>query len=596
MEANIKETMTTSNSNAQLDGIFRSPCIMAHVAALITDATAYIAALDLLLDSGTFPTAPSGVRTSMMVALHTMSQGKTLTRVMRHCEVSEILKALTMMDDRRLSRQLVRKVQKIENDHPHLISLPGDESEDESETNVSKSDCGRKRKSRRKVDVYRRKLRSIIANLEESCPDKTNCNSEAHANTAVQEMIQSAPGVSGALSQKVRDWAKSTLTADALEYIMLMNAKTPWRILANLVHFSPSDFAVPYFLADVHDEPIPETSFVARMRALVAKYTDDEGNDTIVKEFDSLAEEFPQVSLAFPFLRLHSIFMMQSEIVEKLATHVPLETVVWNFEELHRTSSKCQSIVLDRLRKQDFSSGSGNVKATTYGKLMERILTFQRMGLDDLAKAVLTLADGRLEELKSYWAERAAGRKVAVIGDASASMQVAIESATIFASLVSVCFDGELSFYNTQPIASPFEKPRNVKEALVVCKKIRASGCTSPAAALWKYVEKKQWIDLFVHVTDQYENTQFKGESHASLLARYKTEVNPNVEVVIVCVGRGNRSFRQEMESRDIDYRVVIIDEYRPDLAKFDSLLGQLVTMRSVDSSSEDDQDEFVVV
>lgn len=591
--------MSVSNKNANSD-VFRSPCLPAHVAALLEDTPGYIAAIDFLMESGTFAAVPSGARTSMMVALHAMSQHKALTRVMHHCDVTEILKAVTMLDDRRLSRQLARKVQKIENDHPHLMRLPEDETDSSPD-----HENGRKRKSRRKVDVYRRKLRSIEANLNNSCSNKTFCDSDAHDNTAVQETIQSAPGVSGAFSQKVRQWAKTTQTPDALEYIMLLeNSKAPWRKLADLVHFRPSDFAVDYFLADVHDEPIPETCFVARLRALLKKYEDDDGNGKIVDDFKSLANDFPQVYLACPFLRLHSVLMDQPNIVENLVSRMPLETALWNFEELYRTTNKCQDIVLDRLRKYDFGSGSGNVKATTYGKLMERVLTFQRMGLDKLAEAVLVLADGRLEELKSYWQERVQGLKVAVVGDASSSMYMAIQSATIFASLCSICLDGELSFYNSGPVASPFKKPRDVKQALAVCNKVQASGCTSPAAALWPYVEKKQWVDLIVHVTDEHENTPYNGEYHASLLARYMKEVNPNVKVVIVCVGHGNQEFRSSMKRENIDFRVVTIDEYRPDLAKFDSLLGQLVTAAAVEYSVGDadtvqvegGEDEFVVV
>ena len=292
--------MALNNQNA-LD-VFRTPCLRAHVLALVKDATAYIAGINFLIDSGTFPAVPSSVRTSMLVALHTTAQSKALTRLLQHCEVTDILKALTMLDDRRLSRQLARKIQRIENECPHLICL----SEDESTT---EDDGSRKRKTRRKVDLYRRKLRSIDDNLAKSCADKTCCVSDVHSNTAVLETIQSAPGLSGALAQKVRAWAKSTLTQDGLEFIMLTDSKSPWRTLADLVHFRPSDFAVSYFLADVHDESIPETCFVARLRAMVAKYSDDSVNkDEVLSDFLLLAAEFPQLYLAFDFFAyIHSL-------------------------------------------------------------------------------------------------------------------------------------------------------------------------------------------------------------------------------------------------------------------------------------------------
>ena len=68
-------------------------------------------------------------------------------------------------------------------------------------------------------------LRAINDELAEACPDKSTCADEAHADTAVQETIQSASGVSGALAQNVHHWAKSTLTSGGLEYIMLTKTK-----------------------------------------------------------------------------------------------------------------------------------------------------------------------------------------------------------------------------------------------------------------------------------------------------------------------------------------------------------------------------------
>ena len=67
-------------------------------------------------------------------------------------------------------------------------------NDDESTT---EDDGSRKRKTRRKVDLYSRNLRSIDANLAKLCRDKTFCVSDVRSNTAVLETIQSAPGLSG---------------------------------------------------------------------------------------------------------------------------------------------------------------------------------------------------------------------------------------------------------------------------------------------------------------------------------------------------------------------------------------------------------------
>lgn len=191
--------------------------------------------------------------------------------------------------------------------------------------------------------------------------------------------------------------------------------------------------------------------------------------------------------------------MEEKYIAKQLAAHMPINTFIWQFEELHRASNKCKNIVLDQLKQHDLlNDNSGNNKTTMFGKLMERILTFRHFGLDKLADALLVLANSCLEKLKSYWSEHVNEQKVAVIGDASASMQLAIESATIFASLVSICLQGELSFCNDEPITSPIKRPCNVKEALHVCSKVQANGCTSPAAALYKYVAGREAMGQLV--------------------------------------------------------------------------------------------------
>jgi hypothetical protein len=145
---------------------------------------------------------------------------------MHECEVTEILKALTMLDNCRLACQLACKIQRIEFKHHHLIHLPKDESERDTLEDHSEMKC---KSCCRKINVYCRKLRAINDELSEACPDKSMCIARAHADTAVQERIQSASGVSGALAQKVCNWAKSGVTSNGFEYIMLTKSNAPWQ-------------------------------------------------------------------------------------------------------------------------------------------------------------------------------------------------------------------------------------------------------------------------------------------------------------------------------------------------------------------------------
>merc|ERR1712070_170195 len=259
---------------------------------------------------------------------------------------------------------------------------------------------------------------------------------------------------------------------------------------------------------------------------------------------------------------------------EKFAANASLDTVIWNFEEFHRASKACENIVKERIECKGEGLELANRKIT-YGKLVERILTLRRMGVK-FADDLLPLADASLEELRSSWNREHLNRKVAVFGDASSSMQNAIEAATIFSSMVSVCFEGELSFFDSDLVASPHKRPANVQETIEVCQKVRARGCTSLAAALWPYFENKIMVDMIVMVTDEYENTPKNGYNFAELLSKYKKEVNPDVILIIVCVGKGDVYFRNSLLSNGIESKLVEVDGMRPDHSKFDALLGQL--------------------
>jgi hypothetical protein len=99
-------------------------------------------------------------------------------------------------------------------------------------------------------------------------------------------------------------------------------------------------------------------------------------------------------------------------------------------------------------------------------------------------------------------------------------------------------------------------------------------------------------------VTDEMENTRKNGFMFAPLLAQYMENVNPDVCLVIVCVGNGCPQFRKSLAFHGINYKVVQVDGARPDHAKFDALLGQLALLSTarVQNDGCDDSGEFVLV
>jgi hypothetical protein len=142
--------------------------------------------------------------------------------------------------------------------------------------------------------------------------------------------------------------------------------------------------------------------------------------------------------------------------------------------------------------------------------------------------------------------------------------------------MIAACFDGELSFFQGTSFPSPHPRPGTVDQVLDVCRKVKANNCTSLASALWPYYEKKTPLDRIVMVTDEGENTECHGYNFARLLQTYRREVKTDVELIIVGVGSGYGPFRSSLASCEIPFKRVEIDGSRPDLSKFDALLGQM--------------------
>jgi len=192
-------------------------------------------------------------------------------------------------------------------------------------------------------------------------------------------------------------------------------------------------------------------------------------------------------------------------------------------------------------------------------------------------------------------------------------MTSAIQAATILAAMITTCFQGELCFFDHQHQTSPRPRPSTVSDVLQICQQIRASGGTSLAAALYPYYQSKTKIDRLVLVSDEEENSPSHGFMFAKLLRMYKDEVYDGVELIVICVNKGDEEFRRSLKRHGIECRQRLeIDGQRPDLSKFDSMLSQiaLLSSRNQDPNGEDESmvdvrsfsedcstdDDFVVV
>ena len=99
---------------------------------------------------------------------------------------------------------------------------------------------------------------------------------------------------------------------------------------------------------------------------------------------------------------------------------------------------------------------------------------------------------------------------IVVMGDRSGSMDIAIRTSTIIASILTAITNARLVFFNTQNM-EPDRMPSNIEEVLEMALSIEADAATSPAASLYPFYEKKEVVKTFIIVTDEEENEPFEG-------------------------------------------------------------------------------------
>jgi hypothetical protein len=80
---------------------------------------------------------------------------------------------------------------------------------------------------------------------------------------------------------------------------------------------------------------------------------------------------------------------------------------------------------------------------------------------------------------------------VAVLGDASFSMDVAIRTSTILASLLAAIGGGELTFFSEEARLPEDGTPASAEGCIKVAFNTKTAGMTAPAAAIRKYLDAK---------------------------------------------------------------------------------------------------------
>ena len=267
------------------------------------------------------------------------------------------------------------------------------------------------------------------------------------------------------------------------------------------------------------------------------------------------------------------------EIKGELAKLLPLEEVIWWFEEL-----QCDEVVATLTERLAAGENIASDKSRTgYAKLMERLLIFQRKS-PKLVELLLPVAERQLESVKDDFKAKTNGAsaRVAIFGDASSSMQICINVGSIISSLLSAILNGEFMLFNSVMFMPPVQ-PRTVHDVLSIVNQIRASSTTSIAAPLYELYHEEKAVDLIVVVTDEEENEpSLDGHYFVPLFKIYREEIAPHCKLWLVSFLSDVRCKTGRLEA-DLNneglqecYQQFRMDSRRPDLTKFDSLLAKL--------------------
>lgn len=372
---------------------------------------------------------------------------------------------------------------------------------------------------------------------------------------------------SGALAKLIKKWVRKYSEKD-LEYFALSLPTEPWKKLANLCHFNPTlDFPnAPWFLPFCFGKEPVKDSLLDKCRQI----TNENANE-LVEMFD----------LPFSFVKNYSKNLNEKS-KKKFAESEKFDTIIWYYEDL--SCPDVDIIIRARLER-------GERIELGYGKLMERLLMFKELNEKTNASlkhnSLYSLFIPNAEtELKKFKANLAS--PVAILGDASSSMSVAIRTATIIGSLLAAICSAKLTFFNQQNFEAKLN-PKNVSDVLNVAYETKATGSTSPAASLVPYYDNKEIIKTFIIVTDEEENTDGvtsdgKRWRFFDLFMAYREKVYP-ASLIFVSFLDSQHSVGQ-MYKEFLNSKVPDVSQYKfsrskPDLTKLDSILGRICSKSS---------------
>eukprot|EP01103_Thecamoeba_quadrilineata_P004851 TRINITY_DN14730_c0_g1_i1.p1 TRINITY_DN14730_c0_g1~~TRINITY_DN14730_c0_g1_i1.p1 ORF type:complete len:788 (+),score=217.56 TRINITY_DN14730_c0_g1_i1:37-2364(+) len=546
-----------------------------HLVKITDQPHLYATVLLLLLHQQVDINTTTKSRALAVAWIKSRSLADRLLKFTEDFQLPEVLKAVKLLDGPRQLRALKKKLERFETGgqkaKPATLGLLRGRIHDlelSLELPVTSLQPRPSRARRGNTDTSQNEGGWGLIPPPPSPPSTPSSSSTSTLETPPREFKFS---LSGNILKRVRAWIK-TIPPHKLEFFALALPRKPWRELSDLIHPRPADFAVEWFLRFVHSDESQEAPSQAPLGSVVHRVSSlrspDDAEAAILRE---------NLSLPYSFLRRQLPGASLSPAARaRIATYEKLAVVLWYYEELALAEPDAANAQEQVDRIVQVRLNNGEVPDETemgYGKLMERLLTLK----NNQCGFWRLLAEVAQKRLRSQ--RLPLEQPVVVLGDKSYSMDVAIRTSSILASLFTALAQADLKFFNVETSRPPNGPPRTVEEVLEVAANTRADGLTAPACALNEDHRAGKSVRWYVLVSDEGENLPSDGTFFAQAFYSYVKQVSPRARIVLVSFldnprvkGRMHRALEQ-MGAKPVLLR---LDAKRPDLTKASSLVGLL--------------------
>lgn len=389
-----------------------------------------------------------------------------------------------------------------------------------------------------------------------------------------------------------KHWVQTQSEANLYKYILesrlnvSKGSLAKWKYMIDILHLKPDDFAIKWFSSYVVTGKAPEKTLVSMCTKI---------NNKTIKQC------IEQYRLPLSFILgsdLKSILSVNNKCL--IISYERIDQIIWYWSEIHYPNISYDLIV--RLE----SDSNIDFPYIEFVKQLKKLIEYNQKKIynvtSELINRLIQVGNSKLESYKLNIES-----PIAVLGDASASMDVAIKTSGIVMSVLCSMCDAEMVLFRRECeiIHNP---PRNVSGVIGFLDKCNAGGSTSPAAALNHFLKEKKIVKTFIVITDEEENTSIEGcytwnynsvvlsnpGYFAQTFKSYYENVYPATLVFISFLNEKDRGvmvtvldkiFPQlKNENKLVQYRMHKSD---PDLRKFEYILRSLIAKNTIAHSEQ---------